>query len=289
MGKGYPQFGVLLTGAARAVVAKPLWQKPIQPLFRDAVYPLLCLLSLFCGLADAAQTAVDVSQTLNHTGSEGAMNSTLSTLLAVMIFLLLPLVGAVYFYNSIVNKEEAVFSAWAQVESNYQRRSDLIPNLVKTVSAYLEHEKSTLVEVTEARQQERSDMTALLEQLQQARSATEALAGSEPGALADQSFLQSFDSAQAEVGGLMSRLLATVEAYPDLKANDQLLALQAQLEGTENRINVSRIAFNRDVETFNKSIRVIPGSLIAGLGNFQRKAYFTSDSGAREAVQVDFN
>jgi len=217
------------------------------------------------------------------------MNSTLSTLLAVAVFLILPLLGGVFLYNNLVNKEEQVFSTWAQVESNYQRRADLIPNLVKTVSAYLEHERSTLQEVTEARRGDGEAIERLIQELQQAHTEIQqATDTSTAPDLADPAFLQSFDRAQNRLGRLVGRLLVTVEDYPNLRASDQMLALQAQLEGTENRINVARLGFNQSVEAFNRSIRVIPGSLMASLGNFKRKAYFKADNGASEAVQVDF-
>lgn len=240
--------------------------------------------------AEATQTAVDVSNTLNQTGNEGAMNSTLSTLLAVAFFLILPLLGVIYFYNGIVNKEEEVLGAWAQVESNYQRRADLIPNLVKTASAYMDHERETLERVIDARQGDQDTLKTLVSELVKAESDAKTLStGDLKTGLSSEAFLQNFEAAQSKVGSLMMRLLATVEAYPDLRANDQMMALQAQLEGTENRINVARYNFNQKVEAFNSGIRTIPGVWFAGMGSFQRKAYFQSEQGAREAVQVDYN
>lgn len=235
----------------------------------------------------ATETIVEnVSQSLNQPGELGAMNSLTSTIIAILIFLFLPLLLFVFSYNSIVSKEETVYQSWAQVESNYQRRADLVPNLVETVSRYLRHESETLENVTQARSQ---DFEAIIDSLVNAQSkAAELLSGSAVDPTSNESFLAEIDASQRLIGNQMSRLLATVESYPDLRSSEQMQQLQAQLEGTENRINIARIHFNDSVQTFNKSIRVLPGSLVARIGQFQRKAYFQSQAGNDQVPSVNF-
>jgi len=173
-------------------------------------------------------------------------------------------------YNQIQKNEEAVFSAWADVEATYQRRADLIPNLVETVKAYAAHEQDTLIAVTEAR-------------------ASVGKAQISTGDLSDPAALQKFQQAQGDLSGALSRLLVVVERYPDLKANQNFLDLQHQLEGTENRINVARQRYNQAVQSFNSSIRTFPNNLTNNfLLHLERKEPFKAEAGAEVAPKVKF-
>lgn len=180
--------------------------------------------------------------------------------------LLLPGCG----YNDIQTNEEAVFRAWADVEASYQRRADLIPNLVATVKGYAAHEQQTLQAVTEAR----------------ARVGQVSLT---PKELGNSARVADFQSAQGNLSGALSRLLVVAENYPDLKANQNFRDLQHQLEGTENRINVARQRYNETVQIFNSSIRVFPNSLTNNLLlKLERKEPFKAEAGAATAPQVKF-
>jgi LemA protein len=237
----------------------------------------------------AGREIQDVSETLNIPGGTGAMNRTLSTLTSTAL-LLLPLVLIIaafaWFYNSIVNKEEHVFQAWSQVESNLQRRTDLIPNLVETVSRYMQHERETLTGVIEKRADALNPLADAVAQL----IADQQRAAQQNGAeLDDEDALSRLAQAQAVVGGSLKNLVAVAERYPDLRSGDQFLSLQAQLEGTENRINVARMEFNQSVGDYNSAIRRLPGTLVAGMANFKRKAYFETKEGADAPVNVDFD
>lgn len=171
-------------------------------------------------------------------------------------------------YNGFVNKEERVKTAWSNVETQYQRRADLIPNLVNTVKGYASHETQTLNEVTEARARATSiNLTA--DDLTPER-------------------LAEFQQAQAQVRSALGRLIAVSESYPDLKANQNFLELQAQLEGTENRIAVARKDFNETVQHYNIAVRRFPGNLVAKLFGFDRKPNFSASEGAETAPQVQF-
>jgi len=185
-----------------------------------------------------------------------------------LLALLLALPGCGY--NTMQQQEEAVFSAYADLEASLQRRMDLIPNLVETVKAYASHEKETLTAVVEAR----------------------AKAGQmrlDPSKLGDPAALASFQAAQGQLTTALSRLMVVVERYPDLKANQNFLDLQHQLEGTENRINVARQRYNKAVETFNASIRVFPNSLTNSmLLHLERKEFFKADEAAHAAPKVKF-
>ena len=173
-------------------------------------------------------------------------------------------------YNEIQKNEEAVFAAWGDVEATYQRRADLIPNLVEVVKAYAAHEKETLQAITEAR-------------------AKVGQANLSAKDLADPAAIQNFQAAQGELSGALSRLLVVAERYPDLKANQNFLDLQHQLEGTENRINVARQRFNETVQVFNTSIRTFPNSLTNNwLLKLERKEPFKADAGAATAPKVQF-
>ena len=173
-------------------------------------------------------------------------------------------------YNTMQANEEGVFAAWGDVEASYQRRADLIPNLVEVVKGYAKHEADTLLAVTEAR--------AKVGSLQ----ATKELVN-DPQAFAR------FQQAQGQLSGALSRLMVVVEKYPDLKANQNFLDLQNQLEGTENRINVARVRYNKAVQEFNVSIRTFPNSLTNSLLlHLARKEPFKADEGAKTAPKVKF-
>ena len=180
-------------------------------------------------------------------------------------------VVAIFFYatyNGFVNKEEGVNAAWSNVETQYQRRSDLIPNLVNTVKGYAEHESQTLSEVTEARARATSiNLTA--------------------GELTPERLAQ-FQQAQADVRSALGRLIAVAESYPDLKANQNFIELQSQLEGTENRIAVARKDFNDAARRYNVAVRRFPSNLVAGLFGFDQKPYFEAAEGTDAAPQVEF-
>jgi LemA protein len=168
----------------------------------------------------------------------------------------------------MVDKEEKVRSQWAQVENAYQRRSDLIPNLVNTVKGAANFEKETLTAVMQAR-----------------ASATQVKLNADN--LTDEN-LKTFQQAQANVSSALSRLLVSVEAYPDLKANQNFRALQDELSGTENRISVERKRFNELVQEYNKQVRSFPANLMAGMFGFTQKAYFESKEGADKPPEVNF-
>jgi LemA protein len=173
------------------------------------------------------------------------------------------------FNNTAVNLKETATRSWGDVESSYQRRNDLIGNLVKTVQGAADFEKSTLKEVIEAR----------------AKATSTTIDGSN---LTPENMAQ-FQEAQNGLSGALSKLLLVVERYPDLKANQNFLELQSQLEGTENRINISRNRFNEAVEPYNKHIKIFPNSLFAGLFNFEQMNYYKADAGSEKAPDVDFN
>lgn len=171
-------------------------------------------------------------------------------------------------YNSLVEQDENIAQQWAQIENAYQRRADLIPNLVNTVKGYADFEQETLTQVIEAR----SKATSV---------------NINPEDLSPEA-IEKFEAAQGQLSSALSRLLVTVERYPDLKANQNFLELQAQLEGTENRIAFERKKFNDAVGTYNKSVRKFPRNIVAAIFGFDRKGYFESETGAEEAPQVEF-
>jgi len=172
-------------------------------------------------------------------------------------------------YNKMVQKDEECSKAWANVENAYQRRMDLIPNLVKTVQGAADYEKGTLTEVIEARAKATSVQV-------------------DPSNLTEES-LAKFQAAQDQLSSALSRLMAVVERYPELKANQNFLELQAQLEGTENRIAVERGKFNETVNDYNSYIRRFPNNIVAGMFNFDKKGYFKATEGADKAPDVEFN
>lgn len=172
-------------------------------------------------------------------------------------------------YNNMISLDQAVIQQWSQVENQYQRRADLIPNLVNTVKGYADFEKEVLTKVTEAR--------ARVSQF-----------NITPEVLNDPQAFAKFQSLQGELSGALSRLLVTVENYPQLKANENFLQLQAQLEGTENRISVERKKFNEVVQSYNTMIKRFPASMLAGLFGFADKQYFKAIQSAETPSKVEF-
>jgi LemA protein len=191
-----------------------------------------------------------------------------TTLLVIGALLVLIVLWGVNIYNSLVTKEESVNAQWANVETSYQRRADLIPNLVATVRGYADFEQETLTQVIEAR----AKATSI---------------NIDPSNLTPEAISQ-FEAVQGELSSALSRLLVTVERYPDLKANQNFLELQSQLEGTENRISVERRKFNEIAKDFNATIRRIPRNIIAGIGGFEARGYFESAAGAETVPEVTF-
>ncbi len=171
-------------------------------------------------------------------------------------------------YNTMVSQDQNVKGKWGNVQSEYQRRSDLIPNLVNTVKGAANFEQETLTKVIEARA--KATQTTI-----------------DPANLTPENIAK-FQQAQGELSSSLSRLLVTIERYPELKANANYQALQAQLEGTENRIKVARNDFNTSVQTFNTTVKSFPNNIFAGIFNFKEKGYFAADAGAERAPTVDF-
>ena len=190
---------------------------------------------------------------------------TLLVVVGILVALASWVIGA---YNGLVTLDEETNGKWAQVESAYRRRADLIPDLVNTVKGYAEFEQETLTGVIEARAKATGinvDANNL-----------------SPEAIAN------FQAAQSQLSGSLSRLLVTVERYPDLKANQNFLGLQSQLEGTENRIKIERDRFNVSVKEFNATIRKFPKTIVASSFGFEKKGYFEADTGSEQAPEVQF-
>ena len=202
------------------------------------------------------------------------MGKTTKVILIVVAIVLLCVFGIYSFfvgtYNDMVSAEEGVKSAWAQVENVYQRRLDLIPNLVETVKGYASHEKEVLESVTKA------------------RSKAGGVVNISEDILDNPETFERFQRAQSELSSSLQRLLAVTEAYPDLKANENFLSLQSQLEGTENRIAVERKRYNDVCGSYNAKIRMFPGSIVANMAGCRPKAYFQADEAAKEAPKVIF-
>jgi LemA protein len=192
------------------------------------------------------------------------MRKTLASIAGILVLFLFTGCG----YNKMVQLDEAVTAQWSQVENVYQRRADLIPNLVNTVKGYAEHEEETLTGVVEAR----SKATSV---------------NINPENMTAES-LQQFQQAQEGLTSALSRLMVVVEQYPDLKANQNFMDLQAQLEGTENRIAVERMKFNQAAQSYNTYIRRFPQLLFANIFGFDKRTYFEAAEGAQEAPEVQF-
>ena len=171
-------------------------------------------------------------------------------------------------YNGMVKMDEQVQNSWANVETQYQRRADLIPNLVSTVKGYAKHEQQTLENVVKARS-EATQVKVDAENLTPEK-------------------LAAFQKAQSGVSSALGRLLAVAENYPDLKANQNFLELQSQLEGTENRITVARKDFNDTAKSYNQAIRQFPKNILAGMFGFEKKSYFEAEAGSEKAPKVEF-
>ncbi len=191
-------------------------------------------------------------------------------ILGAVVIIGLMMVGWVTgMYNSLVKLDEGVNQAWAQVQNQYQRRLDLIPNLVETVKGYATHEKDVFTQVADAR--------ASVGKLEVT-----------PEVLNNPQTFQRFQQAQGELSSALSRLMAVAENYPQLKANENFLQLQSQLEGTENRISTERRRFNEVVQEYNVRVRTFPTSIFAGMFGFGQKQYFQSEPGAEKAPKVKF-
>jgi LemA protein len=197
----------------------------------------------------------------------GCLGTTMIITFIVVLLVILFVPGCTK-YNKMVSKEEAVKTQWAQVENKYQRRSDLIENLVETVKGYATHEKTTLTDVIEAR----SKATSI-------NLSADSL---------DEASLKEFQDAQTNLNSSLSRLLVSVEAYPELKANENFMALQTQLEITEDSIVSTRARFNEVAKEYNTYIKKFPNNIVSGICGFDEKAYFTADEGAEKAPKVKF-
>ncbi|GHB39912.1 LemA family protein [Mongoliitalea lutea] len=196
------------------------------------------------------------------------MKKALIPIVVIAILGLFLYTKAVGVYNMFVQNEETVNGTWAEVETQYQRRADLIPNLVNTVKGYADFEQETLTGVIEARAKA-TGITLQADDLSPEK-------------------IAQFQQAQDQLSGALSRLLVSVERYPDLKANQNFLELQAQLEGTENRIAVARRNFNQNVQTYNTTLRTFPNNMFAGWYGFERKGFFEASEGAQNAPTVQF-
>ena len=194
--------------------------------------------------------------------------------LVIILVIVVAIFGVVKFfagtYNTMVSMDEGVLSQWAQVENQYQRRLDLVPNLVATVKGFASHESEVFTQVAEARSQAGGVMQLSSDVID------------DPEALAK------FQQAQNSLGGALQRLLSVTENYPQLQANQDFMALQDELEGTENRIATERMRFNETVQEYNKYIRTFPNNIIANMNGFDKKAYFTSTDEAKTAPKVEF-
>ncbi|MEI6416437.1 MAG: LemA family protein [Verrucomicrobiota bacterium] len=203
------------------------------------------------------------------------MNNTLRILLITLALIVVLFIGAITFvagiYNGLVRTSQAVDASWAQVQNVYQRRADLIPNLVQTVAGSANFEKSTMIAVTEA------------------RASVGKVNVSPTQAPTDPAQLAAFQQAQGQLGSAISRLLVVSENYPDLKSSANFRDLQAQLEGTENRIAVERERFNVAVQIYNIKVRSFPVVILAGMMGYAPKPYFTAAAGASTAPTVQFN
>lgn len=190
------------------------------------------------------------------------------TLLVIGALILIMVGGTLTTYNGLIAKDEAVATAWGNIQSQYQRRADLIPNLVSTVKGYAKHESETLENVMAARAKA-TQVTINSDNLTPEK-------------------LKQYQAAQGELSQALGRLMAVSENYPNLKANENFSELQAQLEGTENRINESRQIYNSAVQTYNVSVRRFPANIVAGMFGFDKKNQFEAEAGAEKAPKVEF-
>lgn len=264
-------------------------QQPIALYIASGILILVFLIVLGIFLGSSPTEVSNVKDAMHDIGG-GGMNKTVLALSAIIIIAVIPLLVWIFTNNSLVSKEERVISSWAQVESNYQRRSDLIPVLVESVSRYLKHEQDTLTEVTESRSQQvkivQDNLNELIDTNDESVKARKSLAGKVP---TDQAVLEKMNEMEENIGLGMRRIIAVIEDYPELRSSEQFITLQAQLEGTENRINVARIRFNETVREYNTAIRRFPGNIVASAGDFKRKAYFKSEAEADQAKPLNFD
>jgi len=197
------------------------------------------------------------------------MKTGLIVLIVIAVVVLGGVLWAFGVYNSLVRLDQQVNEKWAQVQNVYQRRADLVPNLVETVKGFATQERTVLEEVTKAR-------------------ASVGGIKATPELVNDPAAMKKFQDAQNQLGGALSRLLVTVERYPELKSNQNFLALQSQLEGTENRITVERMRYNEAVRDYNTRLRVAPGSIVARMAGFKEKAFFEATPESQAAPKVKF-
>ena len=197
------------------------------------------------------------------------MKSGLIVLIVIAVVVLGAVLWAFGVYNSLVRLDQQVNEKWAQVQNVYQRRADLVPNLVETVKGFATQERTVLEEVTKAR-------------------ASVGGIKATPELVNDPAAMKKFQDAQNQLGGALSRLLVTVERYPELKSNQNFLALQSQLEGTENRITVERMRYNEAVRDYNTRLRLAPGSIVARMAGFKEKAFFEATPESQAVPKVKF-
>jgi len=263
-------------------------QQPFAAYIASGLLILIVLIVLGIFLVSSPTEVSYVKDAMHDIGG-GGMNKAVLALAAIIIIAVIPLVIWIFSHNSLVGKEERVIGSWAQVESNYQRRSDLIPMLVESVSRYLKHEQETLTKITENRSQQikivQDNLNELIDVNDESVKIRKSLAGKVP---TDQMTLEKMSEMEEKIGLGMRRIIAVIEDYPELRSSEQFITLQAQLEGTENRINVARIRFNETVRDYNTAMRRFPSSLVASAGGFKRKAYFKSEAGADHANSLNF-
>ncbi len=282
------QAAMLRASLERRTPARPRSRPGAHAWYLSAALVAALAMLVLAGALSSGDGALvqDVAESMNQPGGS-AMNKGVSSLVAVVLLLVVPLLIWSWLHNDLVSKEEATYAAWAQVESNYQRRADLIPALVETVSRYLRHESDTLTRVVGERGEGLERFQKTVDGLLAAqRESTEQMAALEGRPPADESTLEAVARAQESVGARLRGLLALAEDYPELRSADHFLELQAQVEGTENRINVARMRFNEAVRAFNGATRRLPGNLVAAVGNFRRKAYFQAEDDARDAAPL---
>jgi len=253
-------------------------KRPLPAGLITAVAAGLVIAALFLNTGGGAdlpdtESIQNVSEILNQTGKVGEMSKNVTTGMSLFIILLpivLSVLGFTYLYNDLVKKEEDVMAAWSQVESNYQRRADLIPALVESVKTYVGHEEKILTAVTQSRENALGAMKGMDKKLE------------------DKTALAALEQAQQALKTNVTSLFGLAENYPQLRSADNFLTLQDQFEGTENRVNIARMAFNETVRDYNSATRKMPGSLVASAGGFKRKAYFEADDGNEKAVKPQF-
>ncbi|MEE9255528.1 MAG: LemA family protein [Pseudomonadales bacterium] len=248
---------------------------------------VLALWILAILLGDASPDEIQsVRAVLHGPGSVAEMNDLLSGVLALFLLVALPAFGWMWLHNGLVGKEQATHAAWAQVESNFQRRADLIPALLETASYYLDYEAETFQSMSDTRA---ANLDGAVSELVDAQAeATTLIAQHGRQIIDDESALAALENAERALAQRMANFIAVAEGYPELRSCDQYLGLQAQLGGTENRLDLTHMRFNEAVEAYNSSIRRIPTSLVARAGDFRRKAYFKAEPNAIDVPELSF-